>query len=117
MASGDAPDGKIFVSLPPVDPKSNLLTLKNFVWRVELSGVSDTHCPRYLIPSDFNGDTPHPILRPLEGEATIYLAHIDVGLDFPFCEPLEDICKYYGIACKCGWVFESCTSLGVGTIL
>lgn len=98
MASGDAPaGGRIYIPLPPVDPKANLLTRENFVWGVELSGMSDGQCPQYLIPFDFNGNTPHPICKLSEGETTIYLAQIDAGLRISYCEPLKELCVYYDI--------------------
>lgn len=66
-----APNGKeIYIPLPSVDQKPNLLTPENFVWQVELLGIRDTKSPRYPIPQNFPSNAFHPICHPLEDETT-----------------------------------------------
>lgn len=60
--------------------------------------MSDAHCMQYLIPMNFDGDVPRTICRPLEGETVIHLAQVEAGVRFPFCERIEELCRYYDIA-------------------
>lgn len=77
-SSSDNPsDGKdLHIPLPYIYHKPNILTPENFVTSVELSGMSNALCPRYLVPHFLSVDCPHPIFFPHEDNVTIYQTHI-----------------------------------------
>lgn len=88
MDSRDTSD-KIFIPLPPLDPKPNLITPESFVSGVDLSGTNDAHYLRYLIPSNFDDDAPRPICRPSK-RRNHHLSSLDIsGASLPLLRTLR----------------------------
>lgn len=93
----------------PFDSKENDLKLSQFKVTVILGSMWDFLTPRY------------PGLRfcfPRDMEACILDVQVNVGIQFPLCEDLEELCRYYDIAPTqlvshalqmCAWYCLMCT--------
>lgn len=82
MVDDNYSEENIFIQPFSRDPKLNALTTEAFMQIIEISGLSNTHSPRYPVFLDFERDTRLPISLPLDEEQIIFCAQIDGGLCF-----------------------------------
>lgn len=60
--------------------------------------MDESYCPTFLIPDESDPENPHPVRLPQPDEETIFPLQINVGLRFPYCSDLVEMCKYYAIS-------------------
>lgn len=77
-----------------LDPKRNLLSRHSFEKVVVDLGMSDAHYPRYPMPMDADPENPRSVCLPQVVKETIFMLQINVGLRFPYCSDLVEMCSH-----------------------
>lgn len=79
---------------------------------MKLLGMIDAQCLKYPIHHDLSGNASHPIYYPRKDEVTAFLPETNIGFHLPYCDLLQELCNYYGVASTQVYPNALCTWVG-----